>query len=94
MRRGEFDAAILRFQQSLEWFERHPWIDNRRSIVLMSCSAMSYREMALVNIAFCHSQRGDGQNARFYYEKCLERFPQNGLAIAALRLMDAAREAR
>jgi tetratricopeptide (TPR) repeat protein len=92
IKRQRFDEAIPRFQQSLEFFDRFPWIDRFRSIVLMSPSAVSYREMALANIAFCYTQIGDGKQARCYYEQCLARFPDSGLATAALRMMDAAKQ--
>jgi tetratricopeptide (TPR) repeat protein len=84
-----FDESIPRFQKSLEFFDRNPWLDSFRSIVLMSPSAPSFREMALANIGFAYSQIGRGDDARAYYEKCLQRFPDSGLATAALRLMDA-----
>ena len=86
---GRFDEAILRFQKSFDFLERNPWIDRFRSIVLMSPSAPSLREMALSNIGFAYSQSGRGAEARTYYEECLQRFPDSGLATAALRMMDA-----
>jgi tetratricopeptide (TPR) repeat protein len=88
-----FAEAIAKHQESFEFFERHPWIDDYRSIVLMSPSAMSYREMALLNIAFCYGQLGDGAQGRAYYQRCLERFPQSGVATAALRMLDSAASA-
>ncbi|MCE9525927.1 MAG: tetratricopeptide repeat protein [Planctomycetales bacterium] len=91
-RQQRFAEAIPHFQRSLEFFDRYDWMDRYRSIVLMSPSAVSYREMALANIAFFYSQIGEGEQARSYYEKCLERFPESGLALTALRMMDAARE--
>ena len=90
-RQQRFEDAIPRFQKSLEFFDRHDWIDRYRSIVLMSPSAASYREMALANLAFCYSQIGDGEQARSYYEKCLERFPDSTLALTALRMIDTVR---
>jgi len=48
---------------------------------------MTYREMALINIAFAHSQIGDGRTAKAYYERTLRDFPQNSIARAALRLI-------
>ena len=45
---------------------------------------MCYREMALVNIAFCCAQVGDGKLRRDFYDACLARFPGNGLAAAAI----------
>ena len=85
-----FGEAIPRFQKSLEFLDRNSWIDRFRSIVLMSPSAMSYREMAIANLAFAYSQIGRGGEARAQYEECLRRFPDSGLAMAALRMMDAA----
>jgi tetratricopeptide (TPR) repeat protein len=90
VRHQQFEAAIARFQKSLEFFDRYPWIDRLRAIFLVSPSAISYREMALANMAFCYSQIGRGEDARRYYERCLERFPDSGIASAALRMMDAA----
>lgn len=88
-KQGKFEEAILRFQKSFDFLERYPWIDRFRSIVLMSPSAASFREMALANIGFAYSQIGRGDEARAYYEECLKRFPDSGLAAAALRMMDS-----
>lgn len=89
-KRQQFEEAIPRFQKSLEFLDRYPWIDRFRSVVLMSPSAISYREMALANMAFCYSQVGRGEEARRHYEQCLQHFPDSGLASAALRMMDSA----
>lgn len=89
MKQEKFADAISKFQESFDFFERHPWIDRFRSIVLMSPSATSYREMALANIAFCYGQLGNGDQSRAYYQKCLERFPNSGLAKSALRTLDS-----
>jgi len=88
-KRQKFDEAIPKFQKSLDFFDRFPWIDRFRSIILMSASAFSYREMALANIGFAYSQIGMGAEARVYYEKCLERFPNSSLATAALRMLNS-----
>jgi hypothetical protein len=90
VKRQRFADAISKFQESLDFFDRHPWVDEFRSIVLMSPSAIGYREMALANIAFCYGQIGDGAQCRAYYQKCLERYPESGLATAALRMLDSA----
>ncbi len=89
IKQQRFDEAIPKFQESLEFFDRHTWIDRFRSITLMSPSAPSYREMALANIAFCYGQLGDGEQSRLYYQRCLDRFPGSGLATAALRMLDS-----
>jgi tetratricopeptide (TPR) repeat protein len=89
VKQERFGEAIPNFQESFEFFERHPWIDRFRSIVLMTPSAISYREMALASIGFCYGQLGDGERSRAYYQKCLERFPGSGLARTALRMLDS-----
>ncbi|MCA9103431.1 MAG: hypothetical protein KDA63_19885 [Planctomycetales bacterium] len=89
VRQQQFDRAIPLFEKSLAFFDRNSWLDRYRSIVLMSASAISYREMAMANIAFCHAQLGHGSNARYWYERCLERYPDSALATTALRMLDA-----
>jgi tetratricopeptide (TPR) repeat protein len=89
VKRQRFADAIAKFQESFDFFERHPWVDRFRSFILMSASAASYREMALANIAFCYGQLGDGEQSRTYYRKCLQRFPGSGLATTALRMLDS-----
>ncbi len=89
VRAERFDDAIPKFRDSLAFFDRHAWIDDYRSIVLMSPSAASYREMALANIGFCYSQLGEGQRSREAYRECLRRFPGSALAISALRMLEA-----
>jgi hypothetical protein len=76
----EFAAAIPRFENSLSFFERYPWVDRFRALTMLSASGMSYREMALTSLAFCYAQIGDGRKAWEYYERCLTEFPDNGLA--------------
>ena len=93
VKRELYAKAIVEFQASLAFFDRYPWIDRFRCVIMMSASAMSYREMALLNVAFCQSQQGNGRRARESYEACLARFPNSPLARSALRLMDAAKNA-
>jgi TolA-binding protein len=50
---------------------------------------MTYQEMALVNIAFCYGQLGDGSNAKKYYQQTISEFPESGMAQAGLNLMNA-----
>ncbi len=94
IRRREFSEAIPFFIQSLEFFDSHSWVDRYRAVVMMSPSAMTYREMALANIGFCYAQLGDGVEARRYYAECLNRFPNNGIAQAAMQILAAGRPMR
>ncbi len=85
-----FKDALPEFQKSLVFFERYPWVDKYRAVTLLSSAGMGYREMALVCMGFCYSQIGDGDEAKSTYEECIRRFPGNGMAEAALRMIDSA----
>ncbi len=93
LKQRRYREAIVYLQESLAFFNRHPWIDRLRCIVVMNPSAASYREMDLNNIAFCWAQLGDRKRAREFYETCLARFPGNRLASTAIRALDADRRA-
>ena len=86
-REGRHDQAIRHFQSSYEFFTRHAWVDRWRPLVLMSPSGASFREMALVNIAFCQGQLGRTADARASYTRAAQEFPGSPLATAALNLM-------
>ena len=88
-KRKEFERAISEFQKSDAFFRDHEWIDRFRAITMLSAAGMRYREMALVSLGFCYAQIGDGLRARQSYEQSLIEFPDNEMAKAALRLMDA-----
>jgi len=85
---GRHEEAIRHFRASYEFFTRHSWLDRWRSFFLMSPSAASYREMALVNVAFCQAQLGRGEDARASYERAAAEFPDSPLATAGLKLAE------
>ena len=91
VKRGDFGAAIPFFERSFDFFERHAWLDRWRAITLMSSSRISYREMALVNVAFCYSKTGEGERAEAYYRRALDAFPDSVIARTALRLVESVR---
>jgi tetratricopeptide (TPR) repeat protein len=93
VRQRRFAEAIPAFEQSLEFFTRHAWVDRFRSIIMLSAAGLSYREMALANIAFCYSQIGRGAEAKQYYQQTLAEYPNNGLALAALAMIQSAEQA-
>jgi tetratricopeptide (TPR) repeat protein len=92
-RSGRYYEALQAYDQSLQFFSRHPWIDRFRAITLLSASAMSYREMALCNIAFCRAQLGERTQAKEIYRRVLEEFPDNSLAIVSLRMIECGEQA-
>jgi hypothetical protein len=89
-RQERFADALPHFQRSYEFFTRHRWLDDWRFLTMLSSSRISYREMALLNVAFCYSQTGDGQRSRQCYQQALQEFPDSRMAQAALRMFEAA----
>ncbi len=87
-RSGKYQEAIAAFEKSYQFFRRFDWIDRYRFVTLMNPSAMSYREMALINIAYCYVQLGNKEKAREYYQKTLEDFPQSQLAKNYLTILE------
>jgi tetratricopeptide (TPR) repeat protein len=83
----QFAEAITQFKQSYAFLSRYSWIDRLRAITLMSPSAISFREMALVNIAFCYSQMGNKAQTKASYERALKEFPNSAMARTALNLI-------
>jgi tetratricopeptide (TPR) repeat protein len=88
----DFEKAIDSFKKSFEFFTKYRWVDNNRYLTLLSSSRMCYREMALCNIAFCYSQIGKGTKAIEYYSLVLEEFPENGLAVSGLAILNSMKE--
>ena len=84
-----FESAIPDFEKSYEFFKKHGWIDKYRFLVLLSSSRITYKEMALNNIAFCYGQIGQGDKSREYYERTLKEYPDSGMAKAGLRLLNS-----
>jgi tetratricopeptide (TPR) repeat protein len=92
VKRKDFRAAIPCFEASYHYFTQKPWVDKYRYFTLLSSSRMTYREMALCNIAFCYSQLGDGEKAVRYYEQVLADYPANGLAQAGLKMLESTKK--
>jgi Tetratricopeptide repeat len=91
LRRGKFADALPHFQRRYEFFTRHRWLDDWRFISLLSSSRISYREMALLNVAYCHGQTGDGERSRECYQRVAREFPGSRIAEASLRMFEAAK---
>ena len=85
----KFTEAIPFFEQSFEYFTKNNWVDKYRFLTLLSISKMSYRELALCNLAFCYGQIGAGLKAKEYYKQVLAEYPENGLAKAGLNMLNS-----
>jgi tetratricopeptide (TPR) repeat protein len=91
-RAQNFTEAIKYYEKSAEFFKNNKWIDQYRCITLFSAAKMSYREMALINIAFCYSQIGNGSKAVEFYKKALTEYPDSIMGKTALNMFDSAQD--
>lgn len=82
----EYELAIMQFEKSINYFLKYEWIDKYRFLFLLSASQISYLEMAMVNVAFCYGQIGNGAKSKQLYEETLKRFPESEIALTALRM--------
>ncbi len=89
---GDFENAIQDFQKSCDFFTRYEWLDRYRYLTLLSSSRMSYREMALNNMAFSYGQIGDGTKAIAYYKRVLAEYPGSVMATTALKMLESTSE--
>jgi tetratricopeptide (TPR) repeat protein len=85
----KFKDAISFFEESVTYFSKNKWVDKYRFLTLLSSSKMCYREMGLCNIAFCHSQIGNGLKAKEIYQQVLTEYPENRLASVALNMLNS-----
>jgi tetratricopeptide (TPR) repeat protein len=86
-REKNYPAAIQKFDESYQFLSRYPWIDRYRYFTLMSPSAMHYREMALINIAFCYAQLGNIDKTKAYYQRAIAEYPDSEMAKIALNFI-------
>lgn len=87
--RGQFEEAIAQFEKSYHHFSRNSWIDRFRSITMLTPAVMSYREMALINIAACYVQLGEIETAKKRYQLALDEFPKSDLARRGLQELES-----
>ena len=89
VRQQRFAEALPFFERSVAFFTAHRWVDTYRFVTILSAAGMDYKEMDLCNIAFCYGQLGQGLRAKAAYERVLQEYPNNGLAHAALNLINS-----
>ncbi len=88
VKQNDFNGAIEYFKQSVDFFTKKEWLDKYRAVTMFSASKMSYREMALCNIAFCYAQTGRAEKAKALYEEILQEYPDNGIAYYSLNTIN------
>jgi hypothetical protein len=89
IRREHFADAIPHFFNSYEFFTKHAWVDRWRAVTMLSSSRISYKEMGLLNAAFCLAQTGERERSIQEYKRVLAEFPGSKMAETALRLMES-----
>lgn len=80
MKAGEYSAAVSCFERSCSFFERYPLVDRWRYALVIASSPVTYREMALCNIAACHIQQNNPEDALLACERVLADYPNNSYA--------------
>lgn len=88
LKKSRFEEAIPCFEKSVDFFIRNSWLDTYRYLVLFSSSKISFKEMALCNIAFCYMQIGKEQKAKKVYERILKEYPDNEIARTAQTMIN------
>lgn len=88
VKRQRFADAIPEFRQSYEFFANAEWVDRWRSITMLSSSRMTYREMALLNVAFCLTQTGERDQALAEYRRVIGEFPGSKMAETSIRMLE------
>ena len=64
-----YSDAISAFQNSYDFFEKHPNIDKYRFITMFSSSAIPYQQMALNNIGICYLYMNENTKALDSFQK-------------------------
>jgi len=81
-----FAEAIPHFRQSYQFFSEHRWLDRWRAVTMLSSSRIAYREMALLNVAFCLGQTGQREQSIAEYQRTLLEFPESKIAQLSLTM--------
>jgi hypothetical protein len=89
LKRESHRDAIDEFRLSYDFLNKYPWLDKYRFITMLASSAISYREMALINIAYSHAQLNDEAAALQSYRTVLEVFPESEFAKSGIESLES-----
>jgi len=87
VRNGNADDAIACFQASYDFFSKYRILNNY-ICPLLSASKTTYKEMALLNTAYCYIMKKDGKKAKEIYEYVLSIYPNSMIAKNAMNTID------
>jgi tetratricopeptide (TPR) repeat protein len=85
----KFGEAIPYIERSIEFYNKHLWIDKYRFLLMVSSSKRGIRESSICNLGFCLLQIGQVKAAKEVYEDILRQYPENTVAIIQLRTINA-----
>ena len=69
LRSKRFEEAAEAFQNSYDFFAKHPWIDKYCFITMFSSNAIAYQQMALNNLGVCYLHLGEDAKALDVFTK-------------------------
>jgi tetratricopeptide (TPR) repeat protein len=84
----KFGEAIPYIERSIEYYNKHLWIDKYRFLLMVSSSKRGIRESSICNLGFCLLQTGQVKAAKEVYEDVLRQYPENTIAIIQLRTIN------
>jgi tetratricopeptide (TPR) repeat protein len=87
VKQGLFEEAIAEYEKSYVFFSNNLWIDRFRHVILLVPTQWAFRELALLNIAYCHGQLGNKIETIAAYERVLQEFPDNYMAQTSLKFI-------
>lgn len=86
-----YQNAINEFRLSYEFLNRYSWLDKYRFITMLASSAVSYREMALCNIAYSYARLNEMGVALQAYRRVLQEFPESEIAKVGIEYIESER---
>ena len=88
---NSYQEAINEFRLSYEFLTRYSWLDKYRFVTMLASSAISYREMALCNIAYSYARLHEMNAAREAYRRAIREFPESEGAKDGLEYIESGR---
>lgn len=81
----DYENAISHFKKCADYLTKNEWIDRHRYITVLSRSRLSYREVVLLNWAFCLAKAGRKQEATGLLQDIIKQYPENKFTIYMLK---------
>jgi tetratricopeptide (TPR) repeat protein len=82
-----YQDAINEFRSSYQFLNKYFWLDKYRFITMLDSSAISYREMALCNIAYSYARLNEKDAALQSYRRAMQEFPESEIAKSGIEYL-------